>query len=52
MEVSGDLAYCLGTYAFGTLAVSRGTFLEVYRRQADGSWHMVTDMFTSVPVAL
>jgi ketosteroid isomerase-like protein len=45
IEVSGDLAYCLGTYAFGTLATNRGKFLEVYRRQADGSWKMVADMF-------
>jgi ketosteroid isomerase-like protein len=47
LDVSGDLAYCLGMYTFGLPAVLRGTFLEVYRRQADGSWKMVVDMFSS-----
>jgi ketosteroid isomerase-like protein len=47
LDVSGDLAYCMGTYAFGMSAATRGQFLEVYRRQADGSWKMVVDMFSS-----
>jgi ketosteroid isomerase-like protein len=46
IDVSGDLAYCMGTYAFGTPAANKGKFLEVYRRQADGSWKMVADMFS------
>jgi ketosteroid isomerase-like protein len=45
LDASGDLAYCMGTYAFGRSAGTRGTFLEVYCRQADGSWKMVMDMF-------
>ena len=45
VDVSGDLAYCMGTYAFGLLATTKGTFLEVYRRQADGAWKIVMDMF-------
>ena len=50
-DVSGDLAYCLGTYAFGRPAAMRGYFLEVYRRQADGAWKIVVDMFSSDPAA-
>jgi hypothetical protein len=33
IDVSGDLAYCTGTDAFGTPAAHRGKFLEVYCRQ-------------------
>jgi ketosteroid isomerase-like protein len=51
LDVSGDLAYCMGTYAFGMPVTNRGTFLEVYRRQADGSWQMVVDMFSSEQAA-
>ena len=47
LDVSGDLAYCMGTYTFGLPAAHGGKFLEVYRRQADGSWKMVVDMFSS-----
>jgi ketosteroid isomerase-like protein len=47
LDVSGDLAYCMGTYTFGMPAAHGGKFLEVYRRQADGSWKMVVDMFSS-----
>jgi ketosteroid isomerase-like protein len=47
IDVSGDLAYCMGTYAFEKPAYDRGKFLEVYRRQADGSWKMGADMFSS-----
>jgi ketosteroid isomerase-like protein len=45
LDASGGLAYCMGVYVFGLSAGTRGTFLEVYRRQADGSWKMVMDMF-------
>ena len=37
IDVSGDLAYCLGTHAFGMSAANRGKFLEVYRRQGERS---------------
>ena len=52
--VSGDLAYQRGTFtvaatpkAGGTTRNTRGTFLRIYKRQADGSWRMVRDMFNS-----
>lgn len=45
-EVSGrgDIAYAHGTYELtmalpdGSTATDRGTFLEVHKRQADGTW--------------
>jgi uncharacterized protein (TIGR02246 family) len=47
----GDLAYSQGTYSFtGTDAktkkpvVEKGKYVEVYRKQADGSWKLVEDM--------
>ncbi len=52
--VSGDLAYQRGTFtvaatpkAGGATRNTRGTFLRIYKRQADGSWRMVRDMFNS-----
>ena len=52
--VSGDLAYQRGTFivvatpkAGGDSSRSTGNFLRIYRRQADGSWIMVRDMFNS-----
>jgi hypothetical protein len=36
----------MGPSAFGTPAAHKGTFLEVYRRQVDRSWEMVTDTFS------
>ena len=54
IEGNGDLAYVRGTYALtltgpnGRPAMSdHGKFLEVRRRQRDGRWLMVTDMFNS-----
>lgn len=44
---SGDLAYGTGTFALARPEPDRGKFLEVYRRQADGSWRCVVDMFSS-----
>jgi len=47
----GDMAYVAGTYSMtvhppGSPAVKEsGSFLEVHRRQADGSWPIVRDMF-------
>lgn len=50
----GDVAYVRGTYAFTiaaagrTPAVSdRGKWLEVFRRQSDGRWLAVIDIFNS-----
>ena len=52
--ISGDLAYQRGTFtvaatprAGGTTTHARGTFLRIYKRQPDGSWRMVRDMFNS-----
>jgi ketosteroid isomerase-like protein len=52
--ISGDLAYQRGTFtvaatpkAGGNARHTQGTFLRIYRRQADGSWRMTRDMFNS-----
>jgi uncharacterized protein (TIGR02246 family) len=52
--VSGDLAYQRGTFvvvatpkAGGEASRTAGNFLRIYRRQADGAWLMVRDMFNS-----
>ena len=50
---SGDLAYSTGTYALsysdpsGRRVTERGKYLEVWRRQADGSWKMVVESFNA-----
>jgi uncharacterized protein (TIGR02246 family) len=50
---SGDLAYVIGTYtlsakdAQGKPATDRGKFLEVYKKQGDGSWKIAVDMYNS-----
>jgi len=52
--ISGDLAYQRGTFtvsatpkAGGDTSHSTGNFLRIYRKQPDGSWRMVRDMFNS-----
>ena len=52
--ISGDLAYQRGTFtvaatpkAGGNTTRTSGSFLRIYRRQADGGWRMVRDMFNS-----
>jgi ketosteroid isomerase-like protein len=52
--ISGDLAYQRGTYtvnatpkAGGNTSHSTGNFLRIYRKQANGEWRMVRDMFNS-----
>ena len=47
-EASGDLAYEIGQYTLTVgSAQARGKYLVVHRRQADGSWKAVVDMFSS-----
>ena len=55
---SGDLAYVTGTYemnetdATGKPKTDKGKYLEVWKKQADGSWKCVADMFnTDLPPA-
>jgi uncharacterized protein (TIGR02246 family) len=55
---SGDLAYITGTYeinetdASGKPKTDKGKYLEVWKKQADGSWKCVADMFnTDLPAA-
>ena len=50
---SGDLAYVSGNYEFnekdnsGKPITDKGKYLEVWKKQADGSWKCVADMFNS-----
>ena len=51
---SGDMAFTVGTYQMtmknGTS--EKGKYCEVWKKQADGKWKVVTDMFSSdLPVA-
>jgi ketosteroid isomerase-like protein len=52
--VAGDWAYQRGTFtvaatpkAGGETRNTSGNFLRIYRRQPDGSWRMIRDMFNS-----
>jgi ketosteroid isomerase-like protein len=53
IEVSGDLTYAIGRYqltikpASGAEIPDEGKYLLVYRRQPDGQWRAVADMFNS-----
>lgn len=53
VEVSGDLGWVTGTYelsetdASGRPMVDKGKYLEVWKRQSDGSWKCVADMFNT-----
>lgn len=50
---SGDLAYVSGNYEFnekdnsGKPITDKGKYLEVWKKQTDGSWKCVADMFSS-----
>jgi len=50
---SGDLAYVVGTYTLamkdtqGKPAMDRGKVIEVFKKQTDGSWKVVADMYSS-----
>lgn len=53
VEGSADLAYVRGRYTMtmsppGTPAIAdSGKYLEIWRKQSDGSWKSVRDMFSS-----
>jgi ketosteroid isomerase-like protein len=47
IDVSDDLAYNVGKYSLGKPAPDAGKFVEVHRRQPDGSWRCVADIFNS-----
>jgi uncharacterized protein (TIGR02246 family) len=47
IDVSGDMAYRIGRYTAGKSTPDSGKFVEVHRRQADGSWRCVADIFNS-----
>jgi len=50
---SGDLAYVSGSYEFnekddnGKPITDKGKYLEVWKKQTDGGWKCVADMFNS-----
>ena len=50
---SGDLAYITGTYQLtmkdqqGNPVNDKGKFVEVWKKQADGKWKVVADIFNS-----
>jgi uncharacterized protein (TIGR02246 family) len=50
---SSDLAYTLGDYqstmkdARGKLVTDRGKYVEAWKKQADGKWKVVADIFNS-----
>jgi ketosteroid isomerase-like protein len=53
-EVAGDWAWQRGTFrvlatpkAGGETRTMTGNYLHIYRRQPDGSWRMVRDMFNT-----
>jgi len=47
VETSGDLAYRVGRHSMGGPAPDHGKFVDVHRRQADGSWKCVADIINS-----
>ena len=49
---SGDLAYVMSDYEFtetdsGRPMTDKGKFLQVWKKQSDGSWKCTADMFSS-----
>lgn len=50
---SGDFAYVSGSYEFnekdddGKPITDKGKYLEIWKKQADGNWKCVADMFSS-----
>lgn len=58
LDVSGDLAYDSGdfeesltTISTGAKINSKGSYVIIYKRQADGSWRIVQHVWTGIPPA-
>ena len=49
VEVSGDMGYTTGTYTAkaGGKEVDRGKYVSIWKKQADGSWKSVVDIWNS-----
>ena len=48
--VEGDLAYQVGAYAItGTNPAEQGKFVNILRRQADGTWKVSVSIFNHAP---
>ncbi len=53
MTASADLGYTAGSYAFtsndptGKPTVERGKYVEVWKKQADGVWKVLEDIFNA-----
>jgi ketosteroid isomerase-like protein len=53
-EIAGDWAWTRGTYTTDVFPKNgdaprhiKGTFLRIYKRQPDGGWKMIRDMFSN-----
>jgi len=56
LEASGDLAYDSGDFqetltntATGAKIASNGSYIIIFKRQPDGNWQIVQQVFTGVP---
>jgi ketosteroid isomerase-like protein len=56
LEASGDLAYDSGDFretltntATGAKIASNGSYLIIFKRQPDGNWQIVQQVFTGIP---
>ena len=49
VETSGNMGYLIGTYAMTMKDGTKdtGKYCEVWKKQADGKWKVVADMFSS-----
>lgn len=44
---SGDLGYATGFYTIDNPPIDKGKYLEVWKKQPDGSWKAIADTFNS-----
>jgi ketosteroid isomerase-like protein len=44
---SGDLGYAVGFYTLGNPPIDKGKYVEVWKKQANGSWKAIVDTFNS-----